>query len=181
MRRLVPFIAVLLLSTFAAAQTAPSDSQTLRALLDEVRQLRKDLQTTTVAAQRIQVALYRLQLEDVAVGRISASLDDARSKLSALTEAHTRLSAEITHAEETRAHTQDPQERKAIEEELPRVKVRLEQLNAEEQQWQTKITDGENSLRAEQRKVEALHEVLDELDRSLQNVGRRLETSFGPK
>jgi hypothetical protein len=57
----------LLSSTFG--QTTPSESQTLQALLLEVRQLRQDLQTTTVAAQRAQILLYRLQGQEAAVAR----------------------------------------------------------------------------------------------------------------
>jgi hypothetical protein len=38
-------------------QTTPSESQTLQALLWEVRQLRQDLQTTTIAVQRAQILL----------------------------------------------------------------------------------------------------------------------------
>jgi hypothetical protein len=38
-------------------QTTPSESQALQALLLEVRQLRQDLQTTTIAVQRAQILL----------------------------------------------------------------------------------------------------------------------------
>jgi len=41
----------MLASTAAFAQTSPTDSDALKALLTEVRQLRHDLQTTTAAAQ----------------------------------------------------------------------------------------------------------------------------------
>jgi hypothetical protein len=59
----------LLSSTLCFGQTTPSESQTLQALLLEVRQLRQDLQTTTVAAQRAQILLYRLQGQEAAVAR----------------------------------------------------------------------------------------------------------------
>jgi hypothetical protein len=61
----------LLSSTLCFGQTTPSESQTLQALLLEVRQLRQDLQTTTVAAQRAQILLYRLQGQEAAVARLS--------------------------------------------------------------------------------------------------------------
>src|SRR6266851_9632315 len=63
------------------AQTASTDSQTLQALLDEVRQLRKDLQTTTVASQRVQIILYRLQLQEGAIARVQQRVDEVHSKL----------------------------------------------------------------------------------------------------
>jgi hypothetical protein len=45
-------LTLLCVSPTIHAQTAPTDSDTLKALLAEVRQLRHDLQATTVAAQR---------------------------------------------------------------------------------------------------------------------------------
>jgi len=80
-------------STFSTAcfgQTTPGDSQTLQALLSEVRQLRQDLQTTTIAAQRAQILLYRLQGQEAAVARASQRIDEAgksspESKLSGST------------------------------------------------------------------------------------------------
>jgi hypothetical protein len=44
-------LTLLLASTAAFAQTSPTDSDALKALLTEVRQPRHDLQTTTAAAQ----------------------------------------------------------------------------------------------------------------------------------
>jgi hypothetical protein len=51
-------LGLILASTVSVGQTASPDSQTLQALLAEVRQLRKDLRTTTVASQRVQILLY---------------------------------------------------------------------------------------------------------------------------
>src|SRR6266403_1460269 len=71
----------LLISAPVFGQSTATDSQTLQALLAEVRQLHHDLQTTTVAAQRAQILLYRLQGQEVIVARASQRLDDARAKL----------------------------------------------------------------------------------------------------
>src|ERR1700681_1560078 len=64
----------------ALGQTAPTDSQTLQAILSEIRQLRHDLQTSNAMAARAQIALYRLQREDEAVAHAMQRLNDARSK-----------------------------------------------------------------------------------------------------
>lgn len=66
MRRLLVFFFITI-ATAVSAQTAPSDSQTLQALLAEVRQMHHDLLAQTAMAQRVQIALYRLQREDEAV------------------------------------------------------------------------------------------------------------------
>jgi len=65
-------------------QTTPSESQTLQALLLEVRQLRQDLQTMTIAVQRAQILLYRSQGQEAAVARASQRLDGARERLAAI-------------------------------------------------------------------------------------------------
>ena len=84
MRRLLLTIATLAVSTVAFSQSNQSDSQTLRALLEEVRLLRQDLHTTTVTAQRLQIALYRLQLQDAAVARASSVVEKAHAKVTEL-------------------------------------------------------------------------------------------------
>jgi hypothetical protein len=45
-------LGLLLISAPSFSQSTSQDSQTLQALLAEVRQLRHDLQTTTLAAQK---------------------------------------------------------------------------------------------------------------------------------
>src|SRR5881396_1039827 len=83
----------LLISAPVFGQSTATDSQTLQALLAEVRQLHHDLQTTTVAAQRAQILLYRLQGQEVIVARASQRLDDARAKLAEIQSNRTKLTS----------------------------------------------------------------------------------------
>src|SRR5258708_28378830 len=79
---LVP--SLLLISMPVFGQSFSSDSQTLQSLLAEVRQLRHGLQTTTVAAQRAQILIYRVQAQESVVRRVQERVDDARSRLAPL-------------------------------------------------------------------------------------------------
>ena len=82
MRRALFFI--LLVSGIPGAtfgQTASSDSQTLQALLTEVRELRQDLRISLARIQGVQVLLSRLQTQQGSVTRASERLNDDRSKL----------------------------------------------------------------------------------------------------
>ncbi len=91
------------LSLFPApiyGQSSSTDSQTLQALLAEVRQLHHDLQTTTIAAQRAQILLYRLQGQEAIVARASQRLDDARARLAEVQSNRTKLTADIKKYEE---------------------------------------------------------------------------------
>ncbi len=53
-------------------------------LLNEVRQLRQDLATTTLSMQRTQILLYRLQLSDAAMTRATQRADQARNQLAGI-------------------------------------------------------------------------------------------------
>lgn len=172
MHRLL-LIPLLIASTFAVGQNNSTDSQTLRSMLEEIRQLRQDLKTTTVASQRIQIALYRLQLQEAAVLRAAKLVEEAHSKLAELAAERKRVTSDIEQFEDLHSRTQDAQHRKVIEDEvLPQLKKHLERISQDEGQWQAKSGDAESQLKTEQTKVETLNNLLDELDRVLQNVGR---------
>jgi len=171
MRRYFVLLAVVATSALAFSQNSLTDSANLRALLDEVRMLRHDLQTTTVAAQRVQIALYRLQLQDSAVERASNQAETARGRLADVVERRKHVAIQVEQVDEKRAHTEDAQERKGLEEALGEFKRNLDGLTAEEQQLQARAIEAENRLRAEQNKLDALHALLDQLDQALQNIG----------
>jgi DNA repair exonuclease SbcCD ATPase subunit len=162
---------VLAVSTLGFPQTQ-SDSQTLKALLEEVRLLRQDLHTTTVAAQRVQIALYRLQLQDAAVARAATLVEETRLKLTGLQDAHRHFVTEIEQSEHQRDQTQDFQERRQIEEDrIPRAKTTLQQISHDEEQQRAKLNEAEGQLKSAQIKLDGLHSLLDQLDQALENVG----------
>ena len=101
MRRTYFFIVVLFgMATATFAQTTSSDSQTLQALLTEIRQLRQDLQVSLTRIQSAQILLSRLQIQQVAASRASQHLDDARSKLAEVQVVIRSEAAEIKHYED---------------------------------------------------------------------------------
>jgi hypothetical protein len=97
---------LLLFSSACFGQTTPGDSQTLQALLSEVRQLRQDLQTTTIAGQRAQILIYRLEGQEAAVARASQRLDEARDKLARIQE---QRKQEVSEIKDRRFHKQHRQ------------------------------------------------------------------------
>ena len=165
-------LSLLLISPAAFSQTSSTDSQTLQALLTEVRQLRQDLRTTTVAAQRVQILLHRLQGQEASVARVQRRVDEAQSNLAQQQFELKRLTSEIKLREDMQSNTQNPAERKDLEELLPRLKAELESQKNAEQQWQTKQVDAEQDLRTEQAKLNVLQDQLDRLDKSLENPNR---------
>jgi DNA repair exonuclease SbcCD ATPase subunit len=173
-RSLFLIVTPFLVATAALAQTAPTDSQTLQALLAEVRQLRHDLQTTTATAQRAQIALYRLQRQDEAVGRAAQKLSDARSKLTEVeSEKHKKL-IEIQGAKAAASHLDTPGAQTHFEEVvLPGLKSQLETLEKEEQQARAHEAEAAEQLREEQVKLDGLNDLLDRLNTALEEAGRK--------
>jgi hypothetical protein len=77
-------LSLLLISSPALGQATPTESQTLQAVLAEIRQLRRDLQTSAIAARRAQILIYRLHVQEVAVAHASQRLDEAKSSIEQL-------------------------------------------------------------------------------------------------
>ena len=167
-------LGLLLISPDCFGQSTPGDSQTLQALLSEVRQLRQDLQTTTIAGQRAQILIYRLQGQEAAVARASQRMDEARDKLARIQDERKHVSSDAKQTEDFISNTENPPtQRKEVEAVLPRLKTRLESLENEEQQRQTREIEAEQQLRAEEVRLSDLRDQLDRLDKVLENASRR--------
>src|SRR3982074_1989241 len=128
-------LGLLLISAPALSQSTSGNSEGMQALVAEVRQLRKDLQTTNGYALKAQILLYRLQVQEVTVGRVSQHLSDLRSKL-AETQGHRKaVAASIKQQEELLDNTEiSPASRKEVQQWISGKKSELESLAAEEQQ-----------------------------------------------
>jgi len=168
------FRAVLsLIVVTAAAQTASPDTQALQALVTEIRQLRQDMQATTLATQRVQIVLYRLQTQTALVTRASSRLDDARSSLGNLQSDKKTIADRLPQIEESVKSVQDPKERKNMEDGIVGTKMQLERMAADEQRLQSRAIDAETQFRTEQNKLADLQDQLDRLDKLLDSLSRK--------
>src|ERR1700735_5745671 len=71
-------------STFgqaASSDTASSDTQTLQALLREVRALRQELRASLNRTQSMQILLARFQVQEGVVTKASDRLNESRQKV----------------------------------------------------------------------------------------------------
>jgi hypothetical protein len=126
--------ALILASTLVSAQS-PRDSQALESLVKEVRQLRQDLVTTTVTAQRVQIVLYRLQGQQGAVQRATERFDLAHQRLADTESALKTRTAELQQNEEFLTQSQSESDRKQVQEQvLPHIKADVERLRHLQQQ-----------------------------------------------
>lgn len=173
MRSVLVFVALALTSTFISAQSTSRDTESLQSLVKELRLLRQELVTTTVAAQRVQIVLYRLQGQQTAVQRAAERNNLTRDRLSD-TESQIKMrTAELQRYEELVPQAQSESQRKEVQEQvLPHLKADLEGLRHLQQQQQADESQSEEQLRAEQAKLSDLENFLDKLDKSLADAGR---------
>ena len=162
---------LLLLPAGAVSQTGSTDSQTLQALLAEVRLLRQELRTTTIASQRAQILIYRVQAQQTVVTRLSQRAENERSRLSQIQSEQKGVTAAIKRLEDLRS-SQSESARKQSEEQLSQLKPRAERLGTEEQESLARKVEIEEELRLEQAKLAQLHEELDRIDKALEQSAR---------
>ncbi len=172
MRRLLIVLAVLVSSiTPAMSQDMASDSQTLRDILAEIRQLRHELRVTTVDTERIQIALYRLQLQDAAVAKAAKLSEDAHSRLDSSIAGRKRIAATIEQWQNALQNgAPSESERTQMQRSLPSMKSNIEQLTSEEAKLQSRAAEADANLAREQRKLDDLNSVLDDLEYALQHA-----------
>jgi len=160
--------ALLAISACAFGQAASSDTQTLQALLSEVRELRQDLRVSLNRTHGIQILLARLQLQEGAVTRASDHLNDARQKLF---ETHVRqreLSSELKRTEEALNTADNPADNpQDLQDRIKHIKSDFEIAGNIAQQQQTTETQAEQQLRDEQDKLSVIEGQLDELIRTM--------------
>ncbi len=172
MKRLWLLPLTLLFSMAAFGQTSSNDSDTLKSLLSEVRLLRHDLQTTTVAAQRAQILVYRAQAQESVVRRTQERVDDTRSRLAQIQTEQRNRASSIKQAEEKRSQNETTTaEQKELEGMLAQIKARFDADANKEQETQARLIESEEQLRLEQAKLGGLQDQLDRLEKLLESSG----------
>jgi len=173
MHRYWLLVGFLLVVPAAFAQTPSADSQTLQALLSEVRQLRQQLQSSNAASQRTQILFFRIQTQQGLVERASQRAEEARNKLAEIQNERKRAEGFAKSAQDRLEHPEPSDDRKGLENQAAFYKQRLEELPGEEQQRQAKLSDAEEQLRVEQAKLDELNAQLDQLDKALQKAASK--------
>jgi len=163
-------IASLLLLTSAALVAQSNDSQTLQAILQEVRPLRKDLAGTTVVAQRVQILLYRLQLQGDAVKNAAQRHDQTVAKVNDAERARLDAANGLRTAEERLASLGgNDSQRPVIEAQVSEMKRRVEMWSHDESDRRAVEIAADSDLKREQVTLADLQQRLDELERQLQS------------
>ncbi len=125
----IALVAMLLTVANGLGQTPPKDPDAVQALLVEVRQMRQDIETMTVASQRVQIALSGLQRQDAAVARAEQRLDEARNKRVGTETARARAAAEVQRLESAVAAGMSGDEAKAAQPRVAEMKAGIGQVS----------------------------------------------------
>ena len=164
-------LALLLVSSPALGQTISKDSQTLQALVTEVRQLRQDLEATALLTHKLQILLYRLQIQNTTVARLSRSVEEAHADVNQMEGERDKLVADIKqHNDFVSSNLNASGDRKAVEDELPGLKEKLASLDDQLQQVREKESAAQEQLRSQQAKLERLEADFDRLEKSLETT-----------
>jgi chromosome segregation ATPase len=166
-RTVVAIAAALVGASTGQCQTQSND--TLQSLLSEVHQLRLSIQAMTVASQRVQIALYQLQLQDAAVARVTQRLDATQSRCGSAESNRQHTAAAIQQFENVLSSATESQA-KEIQPRLTELKSMLDTQAAEAQACQTTETEILGQLQNERVKLTELQERVDRLDKTLEKL-----------
>jgi chromosome segregation ATPase len=164
--------AVMLCAVSGLCQTPAKEPDTLQALLVEVHQLRQDIEAMTVASQRVQIALYALQMQDATAARAAQRLDSARDRRS-VAEANRDHTASAIQGLESKlaSGTLAESDAKEVKEALPQMKSQIEGQTAEVQTLQAAEAEALSQLRREQAKLAEVQDRIERLDKTLEKLG----------
>lgn len=167
---LLPFPATVFAQS--GSSLSPSDSQTLQALLREVRELRQDVRSVTVASERAQILLSRLQAQQAAVDSAQKEVDEATERVRQVNSRQHDLQAEIKYYsdQDNEDRTPNASDRQRIESVLDRMKSNLDSSSNDAEEAQTAQMQAKEKLQIEQGKRDALQSALDQVDKSLQDL-----------
>jgi chromosome segregation ATPase len=167
----IAFLVSLLVASAALCQTQAKEPDTLQSLLMEVHQLRQDIEAMTVASQRVQIALYTLQMQDASVARTTQRLDEARNRCKGEEGNRQHIASEIQSLESNLSRGVPEAETKMIQSRLTQLKSALDVQAAAVQTCQSVESELSNQLRNDQAKLAELQDRVQHLDKTLEQLG----------
>lgn len=167
------FCFVLLGTTEAGAETPASDSQMTLALLAEIRQLRLDLQSAAATIQRVQIGMYRLQVQGAQFERAKERLEQARNACKVVQWQRENLSTQVEQAEALKRNAQNSSDQQRAQQMFAQIQSETASLPTQERECQVEQADAEAQFRTEEGKMNELQDRLDRLDRVLAGYGQK--------
>ena len=170
---LMLFLALAATTAPAAAQAAPPDSQVTQAVLAQIRELREDLRNAAATIQRVQIVMFRLQVQAAVADKAAQRLDQARNLCKQAQEQQKSVAIQIEQTEARRRNSQKESDQRAAEQLISQLQSYLETFAGGTERCQVEQIEAETQSRAEQSKMNELQEQLDQLDQVLAGQSKR--------
>ena len=145
-----------------------SDTQTLQAILAELRGMHNDIRLS----QTTQILLAEMQLQQTVVNRAQQKRDDLRTGVEQLQNQQKGAVANLAQIEERVNATLDPAEKKRMQEAGEQIKSQMANLKSIEQQRSNDLADAESRLVKEQDALNNIQDQLNVVVKKLQPVER---------
>jgi chromosome segregation ATPase len=152
-----------ILPSFAQTPTQ-TDSQTLQAILVEMRSLHNDVRLS----QTTQILLTELEVQQTQVNRAMQKRDDAKNRVTQLQDNEKNISAQLVRFTDASNSTTDPQQQKGIAQTIESFKTQLANLKSQEQDRANDLQDAESALRREQDTLAGIQDQLNAVVKKLQ-------------
>jgi chromosome segregation ATPase len=164
----------LLLPAVAFPQSDVTDTEkSLNTIAQEIHLLREQLQMVSVLSERTQIALYRLQGQQLAVNTARQRADSVRNRVSGIQADQKDTSSKIQEDKDEQQNAKTASEQKYYEDALAQLNNRLANLRQQQGEAQAAQSDAETEFRTEQDKLDNLQNLLDSLDKSLAALDNR--------
>jgi chromosome segregation ATPase len=147
-----------------SGQSSPADSETLKAILTEIRGLHNDVRLS----QTTQILLTELEVQQTAVNKAQSRCDDARNTLTQIRSQQKNLTVQLARFEEDAAPMMDGDQKKRLTDMQANFKSSLVALKSQEQDRSNELMDAESALKKQQDTLSGIQDQLNEVVKKLQ-------------
>ena len=133
-------------------QAKESDSQTLQAILVEIRGIHEEIRTT----ETTQILLTELEMQQSVVNRATENVDSARSRLLDVQRDQKMVVGEVGRTEDRLSRASTPEEKDALTQEMERLKANVAALKVEEQGRATTLQEMQERLKTAQDNLDSI-------------------------
>jgi len=152
-----------ILPGFAQTPTQ-TDSQTLQAILTEMRALQNDVRLGATT----QILLTEMELQRGVVDKAQEKRDSARSRVSQLQMNEKNFAAQLSQFEDAAKTTMDPVRQKQLADQQQNLKTTMANFKSQEDDATNASLDADSALRREQDTLSGIQEQLNEVVKKLQ-------------
>ena len=145
-------------------QSGQTDSQTLQAILQEIRGLHNDARL----GQTSQILLAEMLMQQTAVSRALQKRDDIRSSVEQAQTQQKNIAAQLAQWEDRINASVDPAQKKQFAQFEDQMKSQLPMLKSQEQDRSNDLLDAESRLTREQDALSSIQDQLNAVMKKLQ-------------